>query len=369
MRILRLTWRDLAHPQAGGAEVYTEQVARRWVAGGHDVTLFAAHVEGRPGDEVVDGYRVVRRGGRLSVYRAARRWWQDEGRVADYDLVIDMVNTVPFQAHRWVDDVPVVGFAHQTCEDIWPTMAPWPAAQVGRYVLEPRWLAGYRDVPMLAVSQSTRDALMRFGVADVTVVPEGYEAPAAPPSSRRPDQPTLVWCARHVAYKRPFDVLNAAALVRREIPDLQVWMLGGGPLLDDVRAAAPAGVHVLGRVSEEEKHQRMADAHLHVATSMREGWGLVVSEAAALGTPTLAYDVPGLRDSTRAAGGMLVPPTPEALARWIPSALARWQQSDRAPLPHGGAHPWDEVAADVLTAATRAAGLRPAAGSAVTHAA
>ena len=357
MRILILTWRDLAHPQAGGAEVYTEQVAKRWVAAGHAVTLFAADVAGRPGDEVVDGYRVVRRGGRLSVYRAARRWWKDEGRTHGYDVVIDMVNTVPFQAHRWVTDVPVVGFAHQTCEDIWPTMAPSPAAQLGRYVLEPRWLAGYREVPMLAVSQSTRQALLRFGVTDVTVVPEGYEPPAAPPISDPPDRPTLVWCARHVAYKRPFDVLAAASMARRDVPDLQVWMLGGGPLLEDVRRAAPAGVHVLGRVSEQEKHQRMADAHLHVATSMREGWGLVVSEAAALGTPTLAYDVPGLRDSTRAAGGMLVPPTPEALARWIPSALARWRGAAPSPQPHGGAHSWDEVATDVLTSATRAAGL------------
>lgn len=357
MRILILTWRDLAHPQAGGAEVYTEHVARRWVADGHHVVLFAARVAGRPDDEQVDGYQVVRRGGRLTVYRQARRWWQSTGRHQGFDLVIDMVNTVPFLAHRWVRDVPVVAFAHQTCEDIWPTMAPWPVAQVGRYVLEPRWLRAYRDVPMLAVSHSTRQALQRFGIQDVTVVPEGYEAPAIVPPTSRPSQPTLVWCARHVAYKRPFDVLEAVRLARAELPDLQVWMLGGGPLLDDVRRAAPAGVHVLGRVSEQEKHERMASADLHVSTSMREGWGLVVSEAAALGTPTLAYDVPGLRDSTRAAGGMLAPPTPDALARWIPTALEHWRHQQYSARAHGGAHSWDAVAADVLASALRAAGI------------
>ena len=36
---------------------------------------------------------------------------------------------------------------------------------------------------------------------------------------------------------------------------------------------------------------------MHVFTSHREGWGLVVSEAAAMGTPSVGYDVPGVRDS------------------------------------------------------------------------
>ena len=88
MRILFLNWRDLAHPLAGGAEVYTEHVLRRWAAAGHNVTLFAAHVEGRSSDEMVDGYRVVRGGGRLTVYREARRWWQTHGR-GKFDLIID----------------------------------------------------------------------------------------------------------------------------------------------------------------------------------------------------------------------------------------------------------------------------------------
>ena len=101
----------------------------------------------------------------------------------------------------------------------------------------------------------------------------------------------------------------------------------------------------------------MAAAHIHLATSVREGWGLVVSEAAALGTPTVAYDVPGLRDSTRAAQGVVVPPDPRALADWIPAMLRKWQADPSAPIDHGGAHSWDEVADDVMTAMLRAAKL------------
>ena len=127
-------------------------------------------------------------------------------------------------------------------------------------------------------------------------------------------------------------------------------MIGGGPLLDRLRAAAPAGVEFLGRVTEEVKHDLMARAHVHLATSVREGWGLVVTEAAALGTPTIAYDVPGLRDSTLAAGGVVVPPSPDALARWLSDLLPAWQQRPFAPVPFGGAHSWDDVATQLLSA-------------------
>jgi len=351
VRICVLNWRDLAHPSSGGAEVYTEQVLRRWVAQGHEVTLVAAAVDGAPVDEIVDGYRVVRRGSRFGVYGAARQWWERHGR-GRFDLLIDTTNTVPFFAHEWVDDgTRVIGMFHQTCEEIWRYNAPPVASVLGRRVLEPRWIRRYAGAPVLAVSDSTRDALHRFGVDRVTVVPEGFEPHDAPVDVEKEPTPTLVFCARMVPYKRPEDVAIAVSIAREQMPDLRVWMLGGGPQLESLRASAPEGVHYLGRVSEEEKAYRMAAAHAHVATSIREGWGLVVSEAAALGTPTVSYDTPGLRDSTRAAGGVLVPPDPLALARWIPAVLPEWMKNPPTPIPYGGAHSWDVVADEILRAA------------------
>jgi glycosyltransferase involved in cell wall biosynthesis len=348
VRICVLNWRDLAHPSAGGAEVYTEHVLRRWVAAGHQVTLVCAAVAGRPADEIVDGYRVVRRGSRFGVYGAARQWWQDHGR-GKFDVVIDTTNTVPFFAHEWVDDgAKVIGLFHQTCEEIWRYNAPPVASLLGRRVLEPSWIRRYADVPVLAVSDSTKHALASFGVDRVTVVPEGFEPPAEIVRAPKETVPTLVFVARMVPYKRPEDVALAVQIARKEMPDLQAWMIGGGPQLDKLRSRAPEGVHYLGRVDEDEKMRRLSAAHAHVATSIREGWGLVVSEAAAVGTPTIAYDAPGLRDSTRAAGGVLVPSDPQALARWIPVVLRRWMSESTAPLPYGGAHSWDHVAREVL---------------------
>jgi glycosyltransferase involved in cell wall biosynthesis len=342
MRILVLTWRDLAHEAAGGAEVYTEQVTRRWAAAGHEVTVFASAVPGRPDEEMVDGYRVVRRGGKLTVYRAARKWYAENGR-GQFDVVIDMVNTVPFLAHQWIKDTPVIAFFHQTAEECWHFNAPLPVAVLGRYVLEPRWIKAYRDRTVMVVSQSTADAVARFGVKKTVILPEGFE-PVPVPQVTKEDKPTVVWCARLVPYKRPQDVVEAARIARKKIPDLQVWIMGGGPMLEDLRKSAPAGVEILGRVEEQDKNERMARAHVHVATSAREGWGLVVSEAAALGTPTIAYNTPGLKDSTMAAKGQLCPPEPAALAAFLVEALPRLQVEPFPPIPYGGAHSWDEVA-------------------------
>lgn len=357
MKILICNWRDMTHPAAGGAEVYTDEVIRRWSAQGHQVTHFSAAVEGQPDDELAGGIRFVRRGSRFSVYREAASWYTRHGR-GRFDLVIDEANTRPFFAHEWADDTSVVALFHQTAEEIWFHEVPWPAAVLGRYVLEPRWLRRYRTVPTLTVSPSSQRALEDFGLTDVEVVPEGLTLPDHLPRVAKETRPTVAFVGRLVSSKRPFDVLDAFERVRSNLPDAQLWMIGGGPLEDAVRRAAPRGVEVLGRVSQEEKYSRMARAHALLATSVREGWGLVVAEAAAVGTRTIGYDAPGLRDAVAAAEGVLVPADPTALAAWMAQVLPRWMASPPGPVHRGGVASWDEVADTVLERAVALA--RPA---------
>ena len=88
---------------------------------------------------------------------------------------------------------------------------------------------------------------------------------------------------------------------------------------------------MFGRVDEATKHELMARAHGQLATSVREGWGLVVSEAAAVGTPTMSYDVPGLRDSTTAADGVLCEPRPWGPLRGLPAPPRRSGQGTLTP--------------------------------------
>jgi glycosyltransferase involved in cell wall biosynthesis len=342
VRILILNWKDLAHPAAGGAEVFTEEVARALVDRGHSVTLHAARVEGRPEREVVRGVEIVRGGSRLGVYRAARRFWSQRGR-GSFDVVVDEINTRPFLTPRWLHDAPIVALIHQLAREIWFSETPLPVGLLGRYVLEPRWLRAYRDVPALTVSESSAESLQRFhGWRDVTVVPEGWTLHAVPdvPKER---EPTVLFLGRLVAMKRPEHAIEAFALLRESFPSARLWVIGDGPLAGRLRAREAPGVELLGRVERDELPRRIAAAHVLVATSVREGWGLNVSEAAACGTPAIGYRVPGLVDSVPASGGLLVDPDPLALGR----ALVDFFAGRMELTPRPSTVPWSDVAAAV----------------------
>jgi glycosyltransferase involved in cell wall biosynthesis len=313
VRILILNWKDTSHPAAGGAEVFTEEVARSLALRGHELTLFAAAVADRPERERIAGVEVIRRGGRFGVYRAARRFWNEQP-AGSFDIVIDEINTRPFMTPRWVRDAPVVALIHQLAREIWFYETPFPLSVLGRYVLEPWWLHAYRDVPALTVSQSSASSLaLHHRWSDVTVVPEGHSPHPVLEVAKEGD-PTVVFLGRLVAMKRPEDAIAAFRLLTEHVPSAKLWMIGDGPLLPRLRATAPRSVTFFGRVGHDELLERLARSHVLVATSVREGWGLNVSEAAACGTPSIGYSVPGLVDSIRASGGAVVEPRPESLA-------------------------------------------------------
>ena len=342
MRILILNWKDLSHLAAGGAEVFTEEVARALVERGHVVTLFAAAVDGEPEREVVEGVQVVRRGSRFGVYRAARRFWSEQP-PGTYDVVVDEINTRPFLTPRWVRGTPAVALIHQLAREIWSYEVPFPVSVLGRYVLEPWWLRAYRETPAITVSASSAESLARHhGWRDITVVPEGWTPHPVPDVPKEPD-PTIVFLGRLVGMKRPLHAIEAFRLFASREPAAKLWVIGDGPLLPRLRERGDPGVTFLGRVSREEVLERLARAHLLVATSVREGWGLNVSEAAACGTPSIGYRVPGLVDSLSASGGLVVDPTPAALAEGLSAFFDGSVQLQ----PRISTVPWPEVAAAV----------------------
>jgi hypothetical protein len=205
MRIIICNWKDRTHPGAGGAEVYTQECASRWAASGHDVTLLCASVEGQRPREDVDGVHVIRHGSRLGVYRQTATYLREHA--TDADVVIDEINTRPFFAHKHAGSTPVVALVHQVAREVWFNEVPLPIALAGRYILEPRWLAQYRDVPTLTVSASSADSLRAYGFRNIEIVPEGVEIPKdaldAIASQPKSTTPTLAFCGRLVSMKRP----------------------------------------------------------------------------------------------------------------------------------------------------------------------
>lgn len=348
MRVLLCNWRDVLHGGAGGAETYAHELMKRWAADGHEVTQFASSVRGQPARQTLDGVELVRGGsGRLGVYRAARAWYegQKQGR---FDVVIDGVNTRPFFCHEWQGRPPTVALIHQVAREVWFSEFAWPIASVGRWWLEPRWLARYRYVPTVTISDSSARSLGRYGLQRVVVAPIGFTEPPTVGGTSKEEQPTIVFVGRLAANKRPDHAVDAFELLTERFPDSQLWIVGAGDLAPRLQRSAPEGVTFFGRTTNSEKYQLMARAHVLVVTSVREGWGLVVDEAASVGTPTIGYDVDGLRDSVTAAEGVLVDPHPQALAQAL---IRHFDTSDLAntsgPLPHG-ALSWDQLATDFL---------------------
>ncbi len=352
MRILIYNWRDWAHARRGGAEFYVHQIAENWVAQGHEVTLFCAAVSGAPASEIIDGVQIVRRGSRFGVYREARKFYK-QNRSQTFDLVIEVVNTRPFMCPRFVDNTPVAALIFQVAREVWAHEMSIPTAAIGRYILEPLWLHRYRTARVLTISRSSKDSLEEYGLSDVHVVPVGFSSPTHQSTEvKKESSPTIVFCGRLASNKRPSDAIEAFRIVKSELPDAQLWIVGTGPQEAELKKQAPEGVSFFGHVSHAEKYEIMSKAHVLVATSVREGWGLVVTEAAASGTRTIAYDVAGLRDSVAAAGGTLVSPDPTSLASALIDRLPDWCDNGYdVPPSTSGVVEWDDVAAEVLDAA------------------
>lgn len=353
MRILVLNWKDERHPAAGGAEVFLHAVTDRWASLGHQVRMVVSAVEGAPEQEVRPSGVVVRRaGGRFSVYRAARQYVLKEA-AGWADVVLDSINTRPFLTPRWCQ-TPCVGLPYQVCREIWFDEMPLPVAVVGRWVLEPLWLRSYRRTAVVTISNSSRDSLRAYGIEDAAVVRIGAHV-LDPGQVDKTSIPTVAFVGRLAANKRPGDALAAFELVRRSLPACQLMIIGDGPLRTSLERSPPEGVSFLGRVTDIEKSRLVASAHVLAVPSRREGWGLVVTEAAALGTPSVAYDVPGLRDSVAASGqGAIVDATPEALAAGLIHQLGSTEPARRTRLPS-----WDDTATDlfaVLRSASEPAG-------------
>jgi len=309
VKILILNWRDLENPRAGGAEVYTEGFASVLVERGHDVTLFTSDFGGAR-ESVSNGIRVVRRGSRFSVYRHGRNYVRAFGH--DFDVIIDEVNTRPFLAHNYTT-TPSVALIHQIAKEVWFYEAPLPIAIAGRFFLEPMWLKKYRSRLVMTDSLSSSESLEQYGIKGAVPLPIGAPSASAV-SEGLAKQRAVIFVGRMVKSKRPSHVIEAFVQVRKAHPDIELWMVGDGPELDKLKRSNPEGVTFFGKVSRKRRDELMAIAEVLVMTSVREGWGLTVSEASVLGTPTIGYSSPGLVDSIPASNGVLVDSNPSSLA-------------------------------------------------------
>ncbi len=294
LRVLFLNWRDTRHPEGGGSEVYVENVARSLAAAGHDVTIFCASYADAEDRETVDGVRFVRGGTKLSVYAEAVRRLR-RGEFGDLDVIIDVQNGIPFMSRAVAGHTPVVVLVHHVHREQWPVVYDRFRSRVGWWIesVFAPWL--YRDCDYVAVSRRTRDELTELGVDPhrIHVIHNGIEQAPGLDTGRSP-HPHIAVVGRLVPHKRVEHVLRSAAILRGRHPDLRISVVGDGWWSDRLRSVADTlgvsdMVDFLGFVDEKTKHRVYASAWVLALPSLKEGWGIVVMEAATHAVPSVAY--------------------------------------------------------------------------------
>ena len=315
MKVLLVNWNDRANPHAGGAEIHLHEIFGRLAGWGHVIDLVASGWPGSPPTAELDGLRVHRSGRRLSFALHARAAVRRLLRANVYDVVVEDINKLPIYLPQ-LTDLPFCAIIPHLFGTTAFVEASWPmATAVWAAELPIPWV--YRRAAFHAISESTRDDLVERGVPRkrVEVIHPGVDATWYCPDGATPRaaSPTFLYVGRLKRYKGVEIALRALALARERQPALRLEIAGQGsdrPRLERLarRLGLAEAVRFLGFVSEEEKRRLLRRVWAVVFPSVKEGWGMSNVEAAGCGTPALASDSPGLRESVRdGETGFLVP--------------------------------------------------------------
>ena len=324
IKLLVLSWRDIKNPLAGGAERYIHEVCKRMVRDGHEVLFFTSSFQRAKGEEVIDGVNIIRRGNSIMIYILAFIYYVLHWK-GKFDCVLEVKDGGLPWFTRFYAGRHTIALVHQTgrdfshhsymnstwCYEVKGILAPL------MYLLEPFLLSVYKLTPVIAVSHSTKVSLLKLGLdpSTVVIVHGGLSLKPLESIPKKERDPTIIYLGRIKRSKGLFELIVALSHVRKNIQNVKLWIAGRGDssyLIELMRLIDKLGLanslEFFGYVDEKTKINLLSRAHLLVFPSVMEGWGLTVIEANACGTPVIAFNVPGLRDSIiDGETGLLVP--------------------------------------------------------------
>jgi glycosyltransferase involved in cell wall biosynthesis len=306
MRILILNWRDIKHEWAGGSEVYLFEIAKRWVKKGHTVTLFAGQDirEKLPDEELIDGIKVIRRGGRYSLYFWAFIYYIKRFRY-DTDVIVDVQNGIPFFSVLY-SRKPKTAIVYHVHGKQFFLELPFPVNFIG-FVIE-RYLFPifYSKMMVIAISQTTREGLMRLGFKNrnINIVYCGIDSKRLKVVPKKFSHPTILYLGRIKRYKRVDKLVKMMPEILEKVKNANLLIAGWGTEASTVmdismRSMNRRRVKIIGPVSEAEKRNLLAKSWVFVNPSIGEGWGISIIEANLYGTPAVSFKVAGLSESIK----------------------------------------------------------------------
>lgn len=310
MNILIFSWRGPGHPNSGGAEIVTHEYAKAWVRYGHQVTLFTSNYSGASKKEVIDGVTILRYGGATFGCKIRALMWYLFEKHSDFDLIFDHFHGIPFFTPLYIRKRKIA-FVHEVAKEVWNFNAwPKPFNLIPSLLgprLEPLIYRLYKHIPFWTVSESTKQDLISFGIPDqrITIIKNGINQVNTRVRDRE-KIPTVTYLGALAKDKGIEIALETFGIISEQMKNCQFWVIGKGDknYLEQLKERCHQykiqdKVIFWGFVSDKEKFKLLAKSHILVNPSSYEGWGLVVIEGALVGTPTVGFDVAGLRDSIK----------------------------------------------------------------------
>jgi glycosyltransferase involved in cell wall biosynthesis len=304
LKILALNWEDLKNPQAGGAEVHLQEILKRIVQRGHDVTLLCSSFAGAKPTEESDGIRIVRKGSRYNFNLVAPFAFKALLREQKWDIVIEDINKIPFYTPLYHRLPLLVAIPHLFADTVFKEINPILGLYI--YLSEKPIPTIYKGFKFMVISESTKEDLVKRGIPndDIFVIKCGIDQTLYHANSQieKYPAPTVIYLGRLKKYKSIDHLLSGFSLVLDKIPEARLVIVGDGDYKDQLMDFARKlnlenRVEFTGYVDKDEKVKRLQKSWVAVYPSLKEGWGLTNIEANACGTPVIASNVPGLKDS------------------------------------------------------------------------
>ncbi|MCL4480680.1 MAG: glycosyltransferase family 4 protein [Candidatus Thermoplasmatota archaeon] len=298
MRILWVAHRDPISPQAGGAERTIYEVSKRLAKNGHKIILLTGGWKDSKKVEQLNGIEIHRFGKNLGPHLVLPVFLLK----SRYDFVVnDLGHAIPWPSSVILSKNNIVFFRHLHSRSLPGQVNPVIAKLITS--IEKLYFIIYHKTKFVTESSTSRSDLINLGISEKKIImnPPGVDTNTFRPAIKS-QYPSIVYFGGMRKYKRPQESIFLLKDLISRCQDIRLFIIGTGPEEEKLKHLSielnlQESVDFLGRVSTKELSRIISSAWLNVHTSVTEGWGYSILEASSAGTPTVAYDVPGVRDA------------------------------------------------------------------------
>ena len=302
INILIFNWRDIKHMWGGGAEIYIHELSKRWIDEGNSVTIFCGNDYANKKEEEIDGIKIIRRGGFYTMYVWAAIYYIFRLR-KKFDLIIDSENGIPFFTPLF-SRKPIFLLIFHVHQEVFLEHLKFPFSQIACFIEGKLMPFVYRNKQIITISESSKKEIKKLGFtsdSSIKVINPGIELSKFS-KRKKTAYPSFVYVGRLKPYKNVNVAIKAFSRVKKIHPTAIFDIAGEGESLEHLKALAEQlglkrNIIFHGKVDEKKKAELLSKSWAAIQPSMIEGWGITVIEANASGTPVIASNVNGLKDS------------------------------------------------------------------------